>query len=185
MVVEQRIQVLMKKLLLTLALAAATSVVTPPAVQASDELTALFQQGRSAYYKGDLETAKALLSQVIARNPRHFETCALLAQINASLAANAGSSLKKKYSSVIIPKLEFADVSLNEALQGLSALSNNATAGKTIPNFIVKSPGAGDSQITLALTSVPLTEAINYLAQLSGTRPQYEDHAVVFVASSQ
>lgn len=157
----------------------------PHMASASDDLTALFQQGRAAYYKGDLELAKALLTQVQARDPQHFETRALLAQINASLANNAGSSLKKKYGSVVIPKLELADVTLTEALQALSILSKNASQEKVVPNFIVKDQTARDAPISLSLSSIPLPEAINYLANLSNTRAQYEDHAVVFVAASE
>ncbi len=174
----------MKTIITSIALATAF-VFTPLMTHADNDLTTLFQQGRAAYYKGDLELAKAILTQVQARSPGHFETRALLAQINTSLEANAGSSLKKKYSSVVIPKLELADVSLNEALQALSILSKNASQEKVVPNFIVKDSVARDAQISLTLSAIPLPEAINYLANLSNTRAQYEDHAVVFVAKTE
>lgn len=138
----------------------------------------LFQQGRAAYYKGDFETAKLLLSQVAALKPDHFETKALLASIDTQL--KSGSSLRKTYGSVTIPKIDFADVTLAEALQALSAMAKNASGGKVAPNFIVRNPDLGKKQITLNLTNIPLTDAIDYIAQLAGGKAAYDKHAVVF-----
>ena len=82
------------------------------------DMNTVFQQGRAAFYKGDLETAKALLTQVAAVSPNHFETKALLAQINTY--SKADTSLKKTYSGVTIPKetdgsyvIDFMKLSLN------------------------------------------------------------------------
>lgn len=147
------------------------------------DVATLFQQGRAAYYKGDLETAKALLSQVAAMRPDHFETKALLASIDTYLKTD--SSLKKTYGSVAIPKIDFTDVTLSEALQALSAMAKNASGGKVTPNFIVKHPDLGKKQITLNLANVPLTEVINYLADLTGAKATYDQHAVTFAPLAQ
>lgn len=164
----------------TLAVSLGAMVLVGSASGREKDIGGLFQQGRAAYYQGNLELARDLLNQVISMKPDHFETKALLAQIKTAMEQSGGSSLKKKYSSVVIPKLELADVTLTEALQAVTVLSKNASNGEVAPNFIVKAPDAGDAQISLVLSSIPLVQAIDYLADLSGTRAVYDNHAVVF-----
>jgi len=146
---------------------------------AGEDINALFQMGKAAYYKGDLETAQQILSQVAAREPRHFETRALLAQIRTQLKPN-GSSLKRTYEGVTLAKIEFADVTLQEALDGLRAMSKSATEGKVIPNFIVKDEAIGTKTISLNLSNIPLTQVIQYLADVAGAKTTYDQHAVIF-----
>ena len=95
------------------------------------DMNTVFQQGRAAFYKGDLETAKALLTQVAAVSPNHFETKALLAQINTY--SKADTSLKKTYSGVTIPKVEFNEVTLSEALQALGGHVEERVGGEGDP----------------------------------------------------
>lgn len=166
--------------IVTLAISMGALVLVGPAAGREKDIGGLFQQGRAAYYQGNLELARDLLNQVISMKPDHFETKALLAQIKTAMEKSGGSSLKKRYSSVVIPKLELAEVNLTEALQALTILSKNASNGATIPNFIVKDPAAGDKSISLVLSSIPLVQAIDYLADLSGTKAVYDNHAVVF-----
>lgn len=147
------------------------------------DINTVFQQGRAAFYKGDMETAKSLLAQVAAVSPNHFETKALLAQINAY--SKTDTSLKKTYGAVTIPKVEFNEVTLSEALQALGVMSKNASAGKVTPNFIVKNPDMGKKMLTLSLANIPLTDVIDYLARIAGGKPVYEKHAVVFVGEAE
>lgn len=141
------------------------------------DINTVFQQGRTAFYKGDMETAKALLQQVAAVAPNHFETKALLAQINAYSKPDV--SLKKAYSGVVIPKLDFTEVTVSEAMQGLAVMGKNASNGKVSPNFILKDPEMGKKTITLNLANIPMTDALEYVARLAGGKVSYEKHAAV------
>ena len=163
-----------------LVIAAGCSLIT--VVSAADDINTLFQQGRTAYYAGNFELAHKLLDQVHTMNPRHFETNALLGQINAQ--AKVEASLQKQYSAVVIPKFTVTDATLQESLEFLSMLSKKATGDKVQPNFIVKSPDLNKSTITLALTNVPMTEAIRYLADMSKTKATWDKHAVIFSATA-
>lgn len=145
---------------------------------AADDINTLFQQGRTAYYNGNLELAQQLLTQVHAMNPKHFETNALLGQIKVQTKEDA--SLQKQYSSVVIPKFAVTDATLQESLEFLGMLSKKASADKVQPNFIVKTPDLNKTTITLALTNVPLTEAIRYLADMSKAKTTWDKHAVIF-----
>jgi hypothetical protein len=150
---------------------------------AADDIENLFQMGRAAYYKGDLEQAHQLLSMVQQQNPRHQETRILLGDIRLKLKAASGSSLKKKYEGVKLTKIEFADVTLEEALDGLRVLSKNASSGQVVPNFIVTDQTLKAKTLSLTLTDVPLTQAIDYVARIAGAKTTYDQHAVLFTSA--
>jgi len=150
---------------------------------AADDINQIFQMGRAAYYKGDMETAYQLLTQVEARNPKHFETKALLAQIRSQMKPGTGS-LKRSYESVILPKIEFTDVTLAEAIEGLRSLSKSATGGKVMPNILIKDQDLAGKTLSLNLRNLPLTDAIQYLADMAGARTVYDKHAVIFTSAA-
>jgi len=152
-------------------------------VLAADDINQIFQMGRAAYYKGDMETAYQLLTQVETRNPKHFETKVLLAQIRSQMKPGVGS-LKKSYESVVLPKVEFSEVTLEEAVEGLRALSKVTTDGKIVPNIIIKDPALAGKTLSLNLRNLPLTEAIQYLAEMTGARATYDKHAVMLTLAA-
>lgn len=149
----------------------------------ANDTQALFVMGRAAFYKGDFGQAHELLKQVEARQPNHFETKALLAQIRAQMKPG-GSSLKKTYAGVNLARVEFVEVTLDEATQALRALAKNATEGRVTPNFLIKGEALKAKVIRLRLEGIPLSEAIEYLGHLSGARVVYEAHAVVFLPAA-
>ncbi len=143
----------------------------------AEDLNAVYQQGRAAYYKGDLEKAYQLLSRVAAANPKHADTANMLAYIRANHQPK-DNSLQTQYAAVTLPKVEMADVTLTEAIEGLRALSKNASGGKVMPNVIVKGEELGQRKLSLSLSNVPLTEALNYVTQLVGAKATYDKYAV-------
>lgn len=157
------------------------SAFLPAASRAADDkdIQTLFQMGRAAYYQGNLEQAKKLLTQVQQMNPKHFETRAILANINATLGNNT-ASLKTTYNSVVIPKFELNEVSLGESLEALALKAKDVSKGKVTPNFVVKSPDLNTAKITLSLSNTPLDEVVRYLGDLSKAKVSWDKHAVVF-----
>ncbi len=168
---------------LALALAVGASIGAAP-LRAADNLENLFQMGRDAYYKGDLEQARQLLTMVQAQAPRHQESRILLGQINAKLKMSAGSSLKMKYQGVKLAKVELSDVTLQEALDGLRALSKLASGGQVEPNFLVTDPSVSGNKVSLSLTDVPLPIAIDYVARVARAKATYDQHAVLFTSAA-
>ena len=144
----------------------------------ANEMEAVFQQARTLFYQGRYKEAKPLLMQVVAADPRHTQSQAMLARIQ--LEEKQGPTLADQLATVVLPKIEFADVTVPEALEGLKALSKNASGGKMIPNFLVHNGDAMTKTITLNLENIPLSDAIKYVAQLSGTVCRYEKNVVVF-----
>lgn len=158
--------------------------VAPSSVRAADDINAMYQKGRAAFYKGDHELALSLLSQVAAAAPNHTDTQNMLRMLKANQKLDV-STLKKDYSAVVLPKIEMQDVTLDEAIQGLRVLSKNASAGKVSPNIIVKSSSLKEKRLSLSLANVPLPQAIDYLAQLTGGVARYEKYAVVISEVAQ
>lgn len=155
---------------------AAFFFVTAP-VQAED-LNAVYQQGRAAFYRGDMVTAQQLLSQVAAANPKHTDTQRMLAFIRANHKP-AENTLKNQYAAVILPKVDMQDVTVTEAIDALRALAKNASNGKVTPNVIIKGEELGQRKLSLTLANIPLTEALNYVTQLVGAKATYDKHAVI------
>lgn len=149
----------------------------------AEDLNAVYQQGRAAFYRGDMATAQQLLSQVAAANPKHVETQRMLGFIRANHKP-AENTLKNQYAAVILPKVDMQDVTVSEAVEGLRALSKNASNGKVTPNVIIKGEELGRRKLSLALANIPLSEALNYVTQLAGARATYDKHAVILSSAA-
>jgi hypothetical protein len=160
----------------TAAFLAAFVLMTAPV--SAEDLNAVFQQGRAAFYRSDYATAHQLLSRVAAANPKHTETNNMLAFIRANHKIDEGS-LKKQYATVVLPKVEMQVVTLAEAIDGLRALSKNASGGKITPNVIIKGEDVMQRKLSLALSNIPLSEALNYITQLTNTKATYDKHVVI------
>ncbi len=173
----------MKLTALTAAYVAAFFMGPAPVAQGAEDLNAVYQQGRAAFHKGDYATALPLLSRVAAANPKHADTANMLAYIKA-YHKPVTTTLKTQYASVILPKVELADVTLTEAIDGIRALAKNASNGKVTLNVIIKGAEVGNRKLSLSLSQVPLSEVLNYITQLTGTKASYEQHAVILTSSA-
>jgi tetratricopeptide (TPR) repeat protein len=167
----------MKTLLLAIAVLG-TALITVPA-RAADDTYVLFEEGKAAFQAGQFEIAREKLNKVAERNPNHVPTQAMLAQIKQKIGVD-NTKLRNTYATVIIDKIDFADVSLEEAVEALRMLAKKASGDKVVPNIIIKSPEIGQKTVTLNLSKVPLTEVLNYLAEVTGARLTYDTSAVLF-----
>jgi hypothetical protein len=172
------------KTTILLLLAAVLAAFAPVSVRAADDVYVSYEEGRAAFNAGEFEIAREKLAYVLSKSPDHLPTRAMLAQIEAKLGPN-NTLLRKSYEKVILEKVEFADVSVDEALQAIRFLSLKATQNKVAPNVIVKSPDIGKKTISLNLAQVPLSEVLNYVAQLSGGRVVYDKNAVVITSITE
>ncbi len=168
----------MKTLLLLLA-GAVLTLAPAPRLRAEDSLQVIYEEGRTAFYSGQYELAREKLSKVLEKNPSHPQTLAMMATIKQKIGED-NTALRHSYEKVILPKFEVTEVTLDESLQALRILARNASKGAVVPNIIIKNPDLGKKQVSLSLTSVPLSEAINYLAQLAGAKLTYEKSGVMF-----
>jgi len=171
----------MKSKTLTL-LAVLIVVLGLPSLQgqpAGADLHVTYEEGRAAFNAGQFDLAREKLSVVKAANPGHVPTLAMLSQIEQKIGYD-NTALRKSYEKVIIDKIEFSDVELSEAIQAVRILSRRASLEKVVPNITLKTPELGTKKVSINLTNVPLSEVLNYLAQLAGAKLTYDKVGVMF-----
>lgn len=144
----------------------------------AEDMKAVYEMGKRLFNEGKYAQAKPLLEQVAAANPRHPETQAMLIRIRQM--GKQGPTLADKLSTVVLPTVEFSDVTVPEALEGLKVLAKSQSGGKVVPNFIVRGGDEMTKRFNMNLSNVPLPDAIRYVSELSGTIARYEMNAVVF-----
>ncbi len=174
---------IMKTNALLAALLVATTVWLGQSIaRAADEpLHVLYQDGRAAFYAGQFDIAREKLAKVLAVNPNHTQSRAMMAQIEEKLGKD-NVMLRKSYEKIIIDKIEFADVELSEAILAVRMKVKAVTQDKVIPNIILKTPEIGKKTVSLNLSNMPLSEVLNYLAQVAGVRISYDTAAVLFTS---
>lgn len=155
-------------------------------------------QARVLFARGETEKAIALQQDAVEQAKKTLEKC------NENLARYRGKpakegSIARKLSEIIIPKMDFKDCTLEEAVDFLRLRSMELDTKETDPqrkglNFVVapmgvpaQDPFAADPPPSgtkrrliqsLALTNVPLGEALKYICQATNTRFEIDDFAV-------
>jgi hypothetical protein len=97
-----------------------------------------------------------------------------------------GADTSQKFArNLILPSIDFKDVSLEEAIDFLRLRSRELSAGQpasSVPNFIVMDPQKKAQPITLQLKNIPLEQACNRIGEMAGLRVKYDQAAIVFKA---
>lgn len=103
------------------------------------------------------------------------------------------SSINRKLDEIIIPKIDFRDATVREALDFIKQRAASLDSVEQDPakkglNIVLKlAPDAAESasRITLSLTDVPLRAAIDYVARAANLKLKVEPYAVVVVPQSE
>ncbi len=89
--------------------------------------------------------------------------------------APAKLSAMEKAEKIILPKIEFVDATVTEAVTFLTAKSRALDPEKTGVNIVLKLPEGDTTKLSLSLEDIPLSEALKYLTGLAnlkiGTTP--------------
>lgn len=97
------------------------------------------------------------------------------------LQASKAELIRQKLESLIIPDLQFTDVTLEEGIEFLRVKSRDLDTSKEGPkgiNFILRG-APSKAKISLNLKDVPMIEALRYIAELGGAKVRIEPHAVI------
>ena len=103
------------------------------------------------------------------------------------------SSINRKLDEIIIPKVDFNEATIREALDHLKARAAALDASETDPsrkgiNIFVKLPPEAPEnalRVTLALTDMPLRQMIDYVTRAVGLKFKVEPYSVVIVPQSE
>ncbi|MEQ1839851.1 MAG: M56 family metallopeptidase [Verrucomicrobiales bacterium] len=97
-----------------------------------------------------------------------------------ALLPEGSTALRKKFDEIILPRVDFREASLAEAVAYLREQGRALDPAKSAVNIVVSSDsGAADMKLSLSLTRVPLSEALKYTAALCGLDVEYGDSAVM------
>ncbi len=102
------------------------------------------------------------------------------------------TTINRKLDEIVIPRIDFQDVTVREALnflkQRASALDKTeADSAKKGINIVLNLPEEAvesDAKITLELTDIPLRTAVNYVAAAANLKLKVEPYAVAVVPQS-
>jgi len=103
------------------------------------------------------------------------------------------SAINRKLDEIIIPKIDFSDATIREAIDFLKQRAVALDTGEQDPsrrgiNIVLKlAPNAPEAEqrISLSLTDIPLRVAIDYVAKAANLKLKVEPFAVVVVPQSE
>ncbi len=135
----------------------------------------LQKDAMKAYQTGDYKTAKSLFAVVLETDPRNTVAQNYLRMIAQK---EKGGTLENSLRKIIIPKVEFTDASVREAVTYVVQRVSALTEGKQTLNVVWLVPGDFDARVTLSLQNIPATEALNYIATSANLKLNYDARAV-------
>jgi beta-lactamase regulating signal transducer with metallopeptidase domain len=150
---------------------------------------------RSLQSKATVRPNEVVMVRGIEREPgtggtdRHLYLLVSPGLIEPGLAGNAADSvaraekgpeeLRTRLGAIVIPELRLENATLSEALTFLAEKSRELDPAKQGVNIVhLPAPGEPAPQLTVDLRSIPLTEALRYVADLSGYVLEYGATAV-------
>ncbi len=157
------------------------------AVAGPANLQQVFNDAKSAYDAGDFEKAAIGFRKVLKYQPGYVYARKYLSQTEAMIKkGKVVVSLESKLAQLKVQSVEFDNASLGTVMSFLSQKSAEISGGKVVANFIYKGPGEDKESktVTLKLGTVPMTEVIRYVGQLTGTKFKYEEYAVVGIPAA-
>ncbi len=155
---------------------------------AQGSLQDTYNQGVLLYNQGQYGEALMNFEKVLAERPDFVYARNYLAKCQSAITKGLGpkNDLEGRLAKVIVPEINFSDAPLGDVLDYFSSRAVELSGGSVSLNFLYK--GTSEQRlrtlITLNLRNVPLSEAIKYVGQLSGSTVKYEEHAVVITPPS-
>jgi hypothetical protein len=168
--------------LVVLALLLGTSPPSPAADPAPPpSIQDVYDQGRAAFFRNDLATAKRLLTRVNQADPRHRPTVIMLKNIAMAEkeAATKANSLEARLRRTTLPRLDLADTRLPDALEFIQLKAAAVSADGHKPNFVIRLTEEDLRRpVTLQLSKPSLHTALAAVATLADLDIIYESHTV-------
>lgn len=138
----------------------------------------LFTEGLEAFKKEDYVTARAIFETIIAQNPRDPAAQNYLKLIAAKEKGGGGTGIETGLRKVIIPKVDFNDATVRDAITYVSQQVKTLSGGKQGMNIVWMIPADYAGKVTLSLQNVPAAEVMKYIAQAGQLTLEYDAYAV-------
>jgi len=134
-------------------------------------------EGIAAFKKGDYENARMLFDAALSQNPKDT-TAQNYARVTALKLKASDSGLQGALKKVILPKVEFTDVTAKESVEYVVQRIKALTEGKQNVSLVWMVPSDFPGKVTLSLQNVPATEALRYIAEMAGLQVDYDNYAL-------
>lgn len=146
----------------------------------------LLKDGQAAFLRGDLTAAKRHFERVYELEPRNTVAIAYLRRIKMAQGKTTGAlpQREKELAAMVLPKVEFCQVSLGDVLESLRQQCARLHPESAPVSFVLPEAAMASTPITLSLANVPLTEALRYAAELARAKVAYEPYAIVIRPAS-
>ncbi len=142
---------------------------------------AIYSEAQRAWLAGDIAVAKEKFLAVLSADPSNAGAKNYLRSIAVAETKNRKSSLSSQLQGLIVPKLSFKDASFDSVLELLKAKATELSDNKINPSFVLQVPPDFSRQtpVTLELSNVPFTEVLRYLGELTATKFEIQEFAIV------
>jgi len=140
-----------------------------------------YRQGIRAMERGDIETARQCFHEVLRLRPSNMNARYQLRQLTLRKGTLLAKRRESQLKAVTIPRVDFADLNLREALDALGTLVERETNGKFIPNFVVQDPAGvlDNRRFSLQLSQIPATVVLKYALENAHATARFDEHAIV------
>ena len=150
----------------------------------AQEVQTLLSEAQRDILRGDRTAAKEKFLFVQKMEPNNRIAMSYLRRMaieDKQAGVDESAALKAKMEKTIIDKLEFREATVSEALEFLGKkIAASATTGTAKVNIVQQLSETEKSvKITLVLSNIPASEALNYVANLANLAVSYEKFAVV------
>jgi hypothetical protein len=131
-----------------------------------------------AFQAGDYATAKSLFVSLLSIDPKNVAARNYLRAI--AQRTKPGPGLEGALGRILIPKVEFHDATVREAVAFVSQKVRELSEGKQSVNIVwlVSAEQTANARVTLSLQNVPASEVLRYIGDSSNLRFSYDALAV-------
>ena len=143
----------------------------------------LATEGIAAFKKGDYTTARHLFETALAQNPRdtvsqNYLKAIAIREKGGGPGGAIGAGIEANLRTIIIPKAEFKDATVREAITYVSQQVKNLSGGKQTMNIVWLIPADYAGRVTLSLQNIPAAELMKYIAEAGALTLDYDAYAV-------
>ncbi len=145
------------------------------------DAAAWYQKGMNALKMGKPEDAKVAFQNVLKLKPGYSPAKYQLGRIPELNARAKLARRKELFKATLIPKVDFNNATLEDALEALNELATQATGKKFSPNFVIQDPTGTikENKVSLKMKNIPLSVALKYLLEGAGAQARFDEHATV------
>jgi len=141
-----------------------------------------YQMAERAYEKGDLTGATEAIRAALQMSPKHGRSIALYRKMQSGGGERASLALRKRiFSKVRVPRIDFDDMNVREALKALSDIVEKESNDKVIPNFVIQDRNKVFDKVSIDLTlkNIPAGDVLTHILSEANATVSFGKYSTV------